>query len=593
MKRSYKPKRISTIIVLYFSLFMAAILLAMSFISYYYSFENMRSRTIADTEVILSQVGKNIGRYISNIRNISSIVNANRDVLNYLEEPNAEEAGLWRTNFSSYLNYLPQIDRNIVSVFVFDKNNKPIYVPSSLRMKMGYDITQDEWYGKIANETTAKSYITGTEVRTMTEGENPWVISLSRRILNNANGEVVGSQLVELDYRAIDEILSDINLGSKGYVFIIDEKGDMVYHPQLQLIYSELKKENVAAVLNAPTSTVEIQEEGKLYNIAHIPETDFLIVGVMFVDEIVATANEMIVIYLIVTLIMALVAFSGAVQLAKYVTRPLSKLELSVNEVEKGNLDANFEIKGTYETEKFATSLGDMVSTVKQLMEQIVEDQEMIRTSELKALQSQINPHFLYNTLDSIVWIAEEAGNEQIKDITMALASYFRIVLSSGKDIIKVKEEVEHVRNYLVIQKMRYELLDYTIEIGENVESLYMPKLLLQPLVENAIYHGIKNNPAGGLISISASIEKNNLVFKIRDNGRGLRPHELKNVFEAPKKQRIRHSGVALRNIKERIELYYGTSYGIEIDSVYRQGTTVTLTLPIRTTLETEYHYGE
>lgn len=582
MKKARAPKRISTIIILCFSLFMVVILILMSVVSYYYSYESMRGRTISDTEVILSQVGKNIGRYISNIESISGIINTNKDVMRYLEDPEAEDAGVTRANFRNFLNYLPQIDKNIVSIFIFDKENNPVYVPATLRMKENYDITQDEWYRNVEDYVTDIPTLTGTQVRTMTQGDNPWVISLSRRILNAATGKIIGTQLVELNYSAIDDILNDINLGSKGYIFIVDADGKMVYHPQLQLVYSGLKTERVREVLGTSDTTLELRDENKLYNISDIPGTDFKMVGVTFLDEIVASSREMITLYIILTLLMALAAFIGSVQMARYVTKPLSRLELAVNEVEQGNLDANFAIRGTLETEKFAASLSSMISNVKQLMEQIVADQEMIRTSELKALQSQINPHFLYNTLDTIVWIAEESGSEKIKEITVALANYFRIVLSSGKDIISVRDEIEHVRNYLVIQKMRYETLNYKIEVSEEALALTMPKLILQPIVENAIYHGIKNNPDGGTIWVRGFVDKETLTFIIDDDGRGMRPHELRRVFEPGRKSAVRHGGVAMRNIRERIELYYGTEYGIAVESEYRKGTRVIVTLPAR-----------
>lgn len=582
MVKTRIPRRISTIIILCFSIFMVLILLIMSFISYYYSYGSMRERTLADTEVILSQVGKNIGRYISNIESISGIISTNKDVMNYLENPDDPDAGLARTNFSTFLNYMPQIDQNIVSVFVFDKENQPAYVPSNLRMKRDYDITQDEWFRRVEDGKTDEPSLTGTQVRTMTQGDNPWVISLSRRIFNRTTGEVIGTQLVELNYSAIDEILNDINLGTKGYIFIVESDGQMVYHPQLQLIYSGLKTENVAAALNARSTVVELPDENKIYDVTKIPGTDFTMVGVTFMDEIVASSQEMITIYVILTLVMALAAFIGSVQMAKFVTRPLQKLELAVGEVEKGDLNANFDISGTLETEKFAASLGSMINTVKQLMEQIVDDQERIRTSELKALQSQINPHFLYNTLDSIVWIAEETGSEKIKEITVALANYFRIVLSSGKDIISVHEEIEHVRSYLIIQRMRYETLKYKIDVARDALPLRMPKLLLQPIVENAIYHGIKNNPDGGTIWVRGFVEHGKLIFEIEDNGRGMRAHELARVFEQNRRPTIKHGGVAMRNIRERIELYYGKEYSVKVESVYRQGTKVTVTLPAR-----------
>ncbi|MEG1393105.1 MAG: sensor histidine kinase [Christensenellaceae bacterium] len=582
-EKNRKPRRISTIIVFYFSLFMVVILTAMSFISYYYSYENMKRRTIQDTEVILSQVGKNIGRYIANTEDISGIINADKALTSYLalDYESASEAGRARVNFTNFLEYIPKIGDDIVAIFVFDKNNAPIYVPKDLTLKQGYDITQDEWFKDVQN-THGESVLTGTQVRVMTEKENPWVISLSRRIIDNRNNQIIGTQHVELNYRAIDKILSDINLGSKGYVFIVDKDGKYIYHPQLQLIYSGLKNEDIDEILATNLKTLENVKENKMYTISNVAGTDFKMVGVTFLDELVSAASEMNMIYIILALAMVGAAIIGSVELAKLITRPLDKLENAVNEVEQGNLDAKFEIKGTIETEKFASSLSSMTSTVKQLMEQIMEDQEMIRTSEIKALQSQINPHFLYNTLDSIVWIAEEAGNEQIKEMTVALANYFRIVLSSGKDIIDVADEISHIENYLVIQKMRYENLDFEIDVDKELLHLKMPKLILQPIVENAIYHGIKNNTNGGKIVVRGYIKDEKLFFEICDNGRGMRENELENIFKQKTRQRIRQGGVGLNNVRERIELYYGAEYGIRFKSKFKEGTIVTITLPIR-----------
>lgn len=581
MTKTRTPKRIATIIVLYTSLFMAVILLVMSIVSYYYSYNNLRNRTISDTEVILTQVGKNIGRYMSNIKSISSVININTDLKEYLSgNYKSESEGLrQKTSYEKFLRFVPEIADGIEAIFIFDRNNQIVYKPEGLEMKPGYDITQEGWFQKVDDAKSGTPVLTGTQVRVMTERNTPWVLSLSSRIVGN-NGQIVGTQLIELNYRVIDTIVKDINIGTRGYVFIIDEESNYVYHPQLQLIYSGLKSEDLKGIFATQNTVLEVPEANKLYSISTVPGTDFKIVGVMYLDEIVAASREMITIYVLLVLVIALAAFIGSVQMAKNVTKPLDKLEKSVKEVEQGNLNANFDILGTYETEMFAKSLGSMVGTVNQLMNQIMQDQEMIRTSELKALQSQINPHFLYNTLDSIVWISEEAGNQEIKEITLALASYFRIVLSAGKDIIPVRDEVEHVRNYLFIQKMRYENLDYQIDVEEEVLGDFMPKLLLQPIVENAIYHGIKNNTDGGKIWIRGFVQNGSIRFEIRDNGRGMRPTELKNIFDHQTTSGPKRGGVGLRNIRERIELYFGQEYGVSVESTYRKGTVVTVKLP-------------
>ncbi len=573
-----KARRTATYIISYFSSFMVVLFAAMSVISYSYSFESLKARTISDTEVVLAQVGRNIGQYLASIESISGIIITNKDVTSYLAGKTYDPY-LARTNMYSFLNYVPQFGEDIVSIFLFGKEDELVYAPSNVRMKEDYDITKDAWYQAVQG-TRGEPVITETQVRTMTLGDNPWVISHSRKILDQRTGEGIGTLLIELNYRAIDEIMSDVNLGRKGYAFVVDNKGNYVYHPQLQLIYSGLKNEDVGAVLSATESTLVLNDQNKMYTIGKVPGSQFFTVGVTDLNELSASAGQMYQVFTVLALVMGLVALLGSAQLAKRITRPFGKLEKAVGEVEQGDLNAKFEVSGTYEAERFAGSLSAMTGTVKQLMEQVVYDQEMIRTSELRALQSQINPHFLYNTLDSIVWIAEEAGNDRIKDMTVALANYFRIVLSSGKDIITVREEVEHIRSYLVIQTMRYENLTYSFDIDEGILNLTMPKLILQPIVENAIYHGIKNSSGSGEITVRGYQEGEKLVFEIRDNGRGMRPSELRNVFS--QRQRIRQGGIGLTNIKERIELYYGGEYGLQFESVYRKGTCVKVTLPVR-----------
>jgi two-component system sensor histidine kinase YesM len=336
MSKPRPSKRFSTIIILVFSIFIVTILVVMSIVSYYYSYTNMRNRTIADTEVILMQAGKNIGRYISSIEGISGFINSNTELIKYLSDGygSAEKTGAsqngavegaeaerLRSSYENILRYVPELADGIASVFIFDNRNNVVYKPEGLEFKEGFDITQEDWYKKVFDNDTNQPEITSTQVRIMTKKENPWVISISSRIVDDG-GNVLGTQLIELNYRAIEEIGSDINLGTRGYVFIVDSDGNIVYHPPLQLIYSGLKNENIEAILNAESSVLELPEENKFYNIITVPGTDFEMVGVMFMDEIVATAKDMIFIYIILVLTMALAAFIGAVQMTAYAQSP-------------------------------------------------------------------------------------------------------------------------------------------------------------------------------------------------------------------------------------------------------------------------------
>ena len=574
MRRS---RRFSTLMIALFSVFILSIVLVMSLFGYEFSYRRLTERTVEDNTAILAEAADNLGRYIVNIKAVSALIDRDRDIRSYLENPDGENAGVQRARFSAFLNYLPQIEPAIVSVFIFDSSGHVVYAPSTLQLKPGYDITGDAWYEALAGDRTSQPHLIGTTVRTMTRNENPWVISVARNILNSRTGEIIGRQLVELDYGVIDQILSDISPGGNGYVFILDEDERMIYHPQLQLINFGIKHENTQAALEAEDAAF-LEQDGKLYNMVPIPDTTYTLVGVTYLAALESLSRQMILLYLLLALVMGLLAFIGSVELARYISRPLARLESAANAFAAGGLDPAFDGRGTVETENVAAALSAMIERITELMQQAVRDQEQIRVSEIRALQAQINPHFLYNTLDSIVWMAEADGSENIKRMAVALAAYFRTVLSSGSDLITLREELEHAESYMTIQKMRYENLDYTIEADEEVLGMYLPKLLVQPLVENAIYHGIRSR-GSGRIDVRAGLEGGDLVITVADNGRGMRPQELRDVYK--ERPPVPGSGgIGLRNVRERMELYYGPGRGPEIESVFRVGTTVRLRIP-------------
>jgi sensor histidine kinase yesM len=206
---------------------------------------------------------------------------------------------------------------------------------------------------------------------------------------------------------------------------------------------------------------------------------------------------------------------------------------------------------------------------------EMIDKIKYLREYEINALYSQINPHFLYNTLDTIIWMAEFQDTEKVISITKALSNFFRISLSNGKEKIPLKEEINHIKEYLYIQKQRYEdKLEYKISIQEELKNIEVPKIILQPFVENAIYHGIKNLDTTGIISIYSQIIENKIELIIEDNGIG---------FEAAKKQALmKMGGVGIKNVNKRIQYYYGKEYGAKIDSSFKTGARIIITLPYK-----------
>lgn len=281
----------------------------------------------------------------------------------------------------------------------------------------------------------------------------------------------------------------------------------------------------------------------------------------------------------------AVFSLAAAWGLSMSIYTPIKKLHDVTTTITKNDLQALVNSENVDEITELGMSFNIMIGKIRELLDSKVKEQENLKRAELRALQAQINPHFLYNTLDTIIWMAEAKRTDQVIEIVSALSSFFRISLSKGRDWITIAEEVERTRSYLTIQKMRYrDILDFKIEVDEAVANFTILKLILQPLVENALYHGIKNKRQGGVIWVRAC-QKNEaeVELEVEDNGIGFTPEKLTRLQEELEDDSgdIRlESGFGIGNVNKRIRLYYGRPYGLTVHSEYTTGTRVTLVIP-------------
>jgi two-component system sensor histidine kinase YesM len=277
--------------------------------------------------------------------------------------------------------------------------------------------------------------------------------------------------------------------------------------------------------------------------------------------------------------ILLLLVILGGSFFASTITNPIRKLEYAMTDIEDSLLKIEVAEEGCYEARSLAKHFNIMVEKIKLLMEDLSTKEKAIRTYEINVLHSQINPHFLYNTLDTIVWMAEFGDSKKVIEVTKALASFFRLSLSGGEALTTIENELEHVRHYLFIQKERYgDQLAYTFEWDPEIMKVKIPKIILQPIVENAIYHGIREGNKKGVIEIQAKQEGKDILFVIKDNGKGF-DTALRNKYEdeAMKEDNVKLGGVGINNVDKRIKLYYGERYGVDITSVLGEFTQVTI----------------
>lgn len=296
-------------------------------------------------------------------------------------------------------------------------------------------------------------------------------------------------------------------------------------------------------------------------------------------QKVYLTAIEVIVILFIgVAVIIAVLSY----YIPKSITSPISEISKITDKVTKGDLTVRSNIKAGAEVGVLSESLNAMIEKINELLQQTTKEQIRLRKAEFELLQSQINPHFLYNTLDTIVWLAEGGSQKQVVSMVKSLSEFFRVSLSQGEDVVYVREELQHVRSYLEIQHVRYrDMLEFEINVPESLYEYRIPKITIQPLVENALYHGVKNRRGLGKIEVNGRKEKEGFSISIIDNGIGMKEERLVQVLERiQNKIPGEKEAYGLYNVNERIRLKFGEAYGINIESIYGEGTKVTIKLP-------------
>ena len=535
------------------------------------------------THTIIQQMNQNIDSYIDYMENIAYLLSSNEDVQDYLFDEKIDNEGRYRI-----LNQLQTIldsRSDIRNVGIISKNGRMLINDGSKSVNQDLDLNTQEWYAT-ALEKPNGPILTSSHVQHIISGERPWVITLSRGIRDRSgSGEKEGVFFIDLNYSAISGLCDQSTVGTKGYAFILDAKGNIVYHPQQQQLYNELQTENISLIMDTDEDTVltGTGNDGKLYSISRSEKTGWTVVDCTNVKELLSKSRQAQSVYVLTAIILVIVALLFSRFMARSITLPIQKLRDSMKKVQEGDFSvSDVVVDSRNEIGSLTKSFDVMTHRIHELMEQNVHEQEEKRKSELKALQSQINPHFLYNTLDSIIWMAEGKKNEEVVLMTASLARLLRQSISNEDEVVPIANEVEYARGYLTIQKMRYkDKLEFQIEVDSSILYIPLIKLVLQPIIENAIYHGLKYKESKGLLIVKGFMKDGNAVLQVIDDGVGMDEETLAHIYDKHKVN-YHSNGVGVYNVQKRLKLYYGEDYGITYTSELGKGTTATITIPGR-----------
>ena len=546
-------------------------------------FSSSANEMAAETsQRVLEQVNWSLDSYLRSMMRVSDTV-----YYRVIKNADLEQSGT-EQELRDALELLYAKDRDVlVSLALFDSDGGLISATPLTELKNSVMPSREEWF-TAAMERIENLHFSTPHVQNLFEDPDSryhWVVSLSRHVELTGGGVIrSGVLLVDMNFSGIEQICKDVSFSDgQGYLYLIDRNGEIIYHPRQQLIYAGLLEENnqAAAAYSDGTYTEVFRSQRRQVTVKTVGYTGWKLVGVAPTESLRDNYSQLLLFALfVVSLSIFLLVFVN-LRLSEWITAPMKKLDLAVRQLEKGAETADFDVDGPYEVEHLSHSVQSMVSTMRHLMEDVIQQEEEKRRSELDVLQSQINPHFLYNTLDSVVWMTENGRTQEAVVMLTALARFFRISLSKGSNIIPIGDELEHARNYLTIQKMRYKnkfSVDISAEPG--IEKLYTIKLIVQPILENAIYHGMEYADGDGEIHIRAFREGENAVIEVEDNGPGMSDETVQQLLKPGRCSKAKDSGIGLRNVHQRIRLTFGAAYGLSIRSEPDNGTVVRICLP-------------
>ena len=557
-----KRLRMSSVLVLVITgVVLGMVVFAMALFLGTYQRSLVRSAQTSSRQAV-EQVGDTVANYVTDMNGVMNLV-----------KTTLEATGRQDTARQEFFEDLLRIRSDVAAVTTYDESgalldcraldNEPRPV---IYENLSFQIEELEQY--------QSGYISQPHVETIFEGWYPWVVTMIAPL--EGGGEEAWVAL-DLRFGSISSYINNVGIGQHGYCFLMDQS-DILYHPQQQLIYSQLKEEDTATLAGLADGTYNYHNV--IYVIHTVEGSPWRVVGVSYVDELVTSSVwENFRLLALAAAAILLAALLCSIVISRALSRPLKGLSGAMCQFEKSAGSFTYvPVGGVVEVQELSESFGHMVVKIQQLMDTVRREEINLRKTELKALQAQINPHFLYNTLDSIAWMCEQGRNDEAVQMVNALAQLFRISISRGHELIPIRSELRHAESYLKIQTHRYKnQFSYRFDVEETCLDFLCNKITLQPIIENAIYHGINGLVDAGEIVITVLAEGKDVLFTVADNGVGMAPEQVEAIL---RKERSDHTGIGIKNVNDRLKIYFGEGYGITVESELDEGTVVTIRMP-------------
>lgn len=543
--------------------------------------KSIEEETNAYTVQMMNQVKNNIQVYLKEMDNIMFYLSKEQSLIDFLVADSSHSNAL-KEQVKHTMALFETRHLEISGILAASENND--FVSNKIRRITRDSLTMEKWYEQALKSPDVIRLIShpiGRNIKVEQNLSSDQVLSFVKAIKHPVTGEVLGVVLIDMKLDFIQQIIQSVSLGKSGFIYIVNEMGDVVYSPVNPIVY-RIKAEWLNSLTDNLVRLIDNHQYQMLYTA--FPDINWRIVGVFPLDESLKVVTDLQYYTILIAFVTLFLAFIASWYFTNSIVRPVGKLQSLMKKVEGGELNLRFRSKSKDEIGQLGSSFNNMVQEIENLINQVYREQREKREAELKILQAQIKPHFLYNTLDTIQWMAQDRDASDIVEIVGALTTLFRISLNKGNEIIKLEEEIQHIESYLFIQMARYEdKLSYEINIPKELLQINVLKIILQPLIENAIYHGIKTKLGAGHIRVGATKEDNKLILYVEDDGMGIPPKRLSEINHYLQMDRHdgQERGYGLFNVNERIKLSYGSSYGLKVKSIQGEGTRIEIRLSL------------
>ncbi|MCR5669419.1 MAG: sensor histidine kinase [Butyrivibrio sp.] len=578
---SFKATRIRSKLILSQVLIALIPFVLVGMVGIMFSVREARKNVEQRTSQTVNQVSRTLDIYMEDLDKLTFIL------ADEIAMENPAEGGTERlTRVSHYMqNVMSNYDEIAGILYAYEGDR---YISTGMTRVSRDSFQKESWYKKALSDKDTLhriSSVTGRNITTDVGYSVDDVFSVVKAVNDPSTGDVLGVLLMDVGHGIISSAISDSQTGGEGFVFVLDESDHVVYTPINDVVY-RIRPD----WLSEKDGTLNIKVGGGRYHVRYktSERTGWKTVSVISYDALMSDIDRMIAIYAVMLIVTLVLVQYLSLKLSDNITQPIQNLRDLMKKTEEGNLSLRFESDSKDEINDLGLTFNHMLERIQLLLERVRHEEDQKRMAELKIVQEQFKPHFLYNTLDTINWMAREHDAKDIVKLVEALTNVFRISLSHGRDYITIKEEVNYINNYLYVQKTRYEdKLIFDVEADEECMKTQVPKLILQPLLENAIYHGIKLKRGSGHIKVSVKRQGDMIRMSVSDDGRGMDENtrdSLRNLLQTGSGRGDLspddNQSFGLYYVRERLQLRYGENYRVDVDSTIDVGTEISICIP-------------